>query len=202
MAHPSLFRTIREQIVDRLRTDVLSGNIPKGSQLKEQELAQRYGVSRGPIRDALLQLTQEGLLVSEPNCGVKVSHKPNDKVQPLVVELRLRTEIFALKLLFEKRTDEQIQKLGNAVLQLKNACEKGDIASVVECDMAFHRNLIEFTEQEDLISIWLPIVVRMMLHYSRHENLMESCAEHEAILNAIRRKDLDGAIEALKLNIQ
>ena len=70
MSNSTVYRTIREQIVEQLRNEVLSGEIAAGESLREQKLAERFGVSRGPIRDALLQLTQEGLLVAQPNRGV------------------------------------------------------------------------------------------------------------------------------------
>ena len=57
-------RTIREQVADQIRADVISGKLAGGTSLREQALAEQYGVSRAPIRDALLQLTQEGLLVA------------------------------------------------------------------------------------------------------------------------------------------
>ena len=75
-------RTIREQIADQLRADILSGNLPRGSKLREQHLAQRFGVSRGPIRDVLMQLGQQGLVMSEPNCGARVSDEAAEWMQP------------------------------------------------------------------------------------------------------------------------
>ena len=69
MSSPPVFRTIREQIADRIRADVIAGRLAEGTNLREQALAKQYGVSRAPIRDALLQLTQEGLLIAKPNCG-------------------------------------------------------------------------------------------------------------------------------------
>ena len=76
MIQSDVYRTIREQIADRIRADVLSGRIEPGTSLREVLLAKKYGVSRAPIRDALLQLSQEGLLVAKPNCGVKVGEAP------------------------------------------------------------------------------------------------------------------------------
>ena len=56
----SITRTIREQVTNQIRDEVVAGNLPAGHPLREGELAERFGVSRGPIRDAFLQLSQEG----------------------------------------------------------------------------------------------------------------------------------------------
>ena len=77
MPHGEPIHTIREQIADHIRADILSGQLLEGEQLREQLLAERFGVSRGPIRDVLLQLTQEGLLISKRNCGVRVGPAPD-----------------------------------------------------------------------------------------------------------------------------
>ena len=201
MASSRLYRTIREQITDQIRTDVLSGEFPRGGQLREQALAERFGVSRGPIRDALLQLTQEGLLVAKPNCGVKVGEPPSEWIQPLVVQLRQQIETFALRAVFDQ-AERAVEGLEKICERLRVACEENDTASVVKHDMAFHRLIVELAEDEDLLAIWLPIVVRMMLHYTRHGDLIENYREHKAILDAIRRRDRRAAIRALKANIQ
>ena len=72
MPTETVFRTMREQIVEYIRKDLLAGDLKAGDPLREKELAERFGVSRGPVRDALLQLTQEGLLVARPHRGVVV----------------------------------------------------------------------------------------------------------------------------------
>ena len=202
MPDPPVFRTIREQIADRIRADVISGRLGEGTSLREQALAKQYGVSRAPIRDALLQLTQEGLLVAKPNCGVRVGSPSGEEIQPLVVELRRKIEVFALRKAFSRLTDADIGRLEETVEQLKIACKKEDLAEVVRQDMALHRFILEATGNTDLLSMWLPIVSRMFLHYSRHRNMMESYREHAAIVEAIRKRDRKAAIEALTANIQ
>ena len=202
MAKMERVQTIREQIADHIRADILSGQLPEGEQLREQLLAQRFGVSRGPVRDVLLQLTQEGLLVSKPNCGVRVGPAPDAWIQPLVVDLRQRIEIFALRKVLKELDDEAIQRLDAMVESLRKACERSDLAAIVKYDMGFHRYILEMAGGEDLVSVWLPIVQRMMLHYTRHEDMMESHREHAAILDAIRDKDIKRAVAALKQNIQ
>ena len=93
---PTVHRTIREQVAAHLRYAVLSGELGEGEALREQTLARHFGVSRGPVRDALLQLTQEGLLVAEQNCGVRV-RRPDPAIRSLVVGMRRKIENFALK---------------------------------------------------------------------------------------------------------
>jgi DNA-binding GntR family transcriptional regulator len=197
-----VFRTIREQIADRIRADVLSGRLAEGTSLREQTLAEQYGVSRAPIRDALLQLTQEGLLVAKPNCGVKVGTSSIEDIQPLVVELRRRIEVFALRQALSTFSEEDVARLEETVEQLRVAAKKEDLSEIVQHDMALHRYILEATGNADLLAIWLPIVSRMMLHYSRHRDMIESHREHAAIVDAIRRQDKKAAVKALEANIQ
>ena len=202
MSDAPVFRTIREQIADRIRTDVLSGRLSEGTSLREQTLAKQYGVSRAPVRDALLQLTQEGLLVAKPNCGVKVGSPSGEEIQPLVIELRRKIEVFALRKVFGSLTESDFDRLDETVERLQVACEKEDLGEIVQYDMALHRYLLEATGNADLLAMWLPIVSRMFLHYSRHRNMMETHREHAVIVDAIRRRDRKAAIEALNANIQ
>ena len=202
MPDAPVFRTIREQIADRIRADVITGQLAEGTNLREQALAKQYGVSRAPVRDALLQLTQEGLLVAKPNCGVRVGSPSDEEIQPLVVELRRKIEVFALRKVFSKLTDSDCERLEDTVQGLKAACKNEDLAEVVQQDMALHRYILEATGNKDLLAMWLPIVSRMFLHYSRHRNMMESYREHAAIVDAIRKKDKRAAIKSLTANIQ
>ena len=95
MREEPVYRTIREQIAERIRSDVLSRRFEEGVSLREAALAQRFGVSRAPVRDALLQLTQEGLLVAKPNCGVRVGPKPDEAIQPLETIQRQAHELLS-----------------------------------------------------------------------------------------------------------
>jgi DNA-binding GntR family transcriptional regulator len=202
MANGTLYRTLREQIVEQIRSDVLTGRIAEGDALREQALAKRFGVSRGPIRDALLQLTQEGLLVSRPNCGVKVGPAPSAAIQSLIVDMRRKTEAHALRRVFAEMNEDDLAELDAILAAFRAACKAGDMPSVVLHDMAFHRWFIERTGDADLLAVWLPVITRMRLRYTRHANLLESYHEHAAVLDAIRRRDRQAAVKALETNIQ
>jgi DNA-binding GntR family transcriptional regulator len=195
-------RTIREQIAARLRSDILAGKLPRGSKLREQQLAERFGVSRGPIRDVLAQLAQQGLVTSEPNCGARVSEVADEWMQPLIVKLRREIEIFALKRSIGTIGAAQLAKLEGLVEDLGRACEKDDMALVAELDIAFHEGLLECAGEPDLVAIWLPIVTRMILHYTRLNDREEIHGEHVAILDAVRERDIDRAIKALEENVR
>jgi len=197
-----VYRTIREQIVEQLRKEVLSGALPEGQALREQPLAERFGVSRGPIRDALLQLTQEGLLVSQPNRGVRVGKAPSAGLQPLIVEFRRRLERHALEQIFDELTPGDLAELAKPLQEFKTACKRQDMAAVVEHDMAFHRWIVERARDADLLAVWLTIILRMRLRYTRHRTLLESFREHQAVWNAMRDKDRALALQALEANIQ
>ena len=194
--------TIREQIATHLRREVLSGQLAEGEPLREQKLAERFGVSRGPIRDALLQLTKEGLLVARQNRGVWVRQRPHEAIRPLVVELRRQVESFALERIFEQIGPDDLLFWEENLEHFRNACKQGDMAAIVEHDMAFHRSMVEKVEDEGLLAIWLPIVTHMMLPYSRHQSLMESYGEHRGIVEAIEAEDMPTAERRLKENIQ
>jgi DNA-binding GntR family transcriptional regulator len=119
-----------------------------------------------------------------------------------VVDLRRRIEVYALRKAFPKLTEADIERLDETVGQLRIACEKEDLSAMVRHDMALHRYILEVTGNANLLAMWLPIVSRMMLHYSRHRNMMESHREHAAIVDAIRRRDKKAAVAALLANIQ
>lgn len=198
---PLVHRTIREQVATHLRHAVLAGQLGEGEMLREEPLAQRFGVSRGPIRDALLQLTQEGLLVAEQNRGVRV-RCPDPTIRPLVVETRRNIEGFAIEKLCASGDKETLAFFAENLKRFRSACQSGDMTEVVEHDMAFHRQIVECGGGSDLVSIWVPVLTHMMLPYSRHRDLLESYREHEAIVDALRAGDPEQARERLWVNIQ
>jgi DNA-binding GntR family transcriptional regulator len=202
MAEITIARTIPEQIAKRLRHDIISGRLKPGEPLREQEVSERFGVSRGPIREVFRQLTQQGLLVGEPNKGVKVAQLPSVAVRPLIVELRRKIEIFVLGYIFDKITEEDIATWEGVLADIREACEQEDTDALVAQDLRFHQAIIQSHDDDGLFTLWHPITLRMIMQYSRFSNLMDSYHEHARILDAIRRRDKPGALKALKANIK
>ena len=202
MANPTVYKTIHEQIEEYLRKDILSGVLEAGQPLREQELSQRFGVSRGPVREVLSKLAQQGLVIAEPNKGVRVAHQPSTSVRPLLVELRKTIELYVLDSIFERITDSNIDAWRRNLDAIEQACKQQDTASLVHSDLHFHKSIVQSHDDKDLFTLWHPIALRMLIHYERLGDLMESHLEHKAILDAICANNKAAALEALARNIQ
>jgi len=205
MATSTLVRGLREQIVQRLRDDVLSGRLAEGTPLREIELSRRFRVSRGPVREALQQLTHEGVLIAEPNRGVRVSPSAPDSIRELVLPIRRTVETYALRLFFADITQDDFAAWERILGRLKDACQKRDYAAIAEQDIALHRAFLDRAAQPDLSAVWSMLVARVRRHFrqehSKYENPMDIYAEHRALVDTFRRGDLEAAVKALEQNI-
>lgn len=197
-----LIASLQEQIADSLRSDIISGELQAGQRLREGELAEKFGVSRGPIRDVLLQLTKEGLLVSKRNCGVTVNDHLSPAMQSLMIDLRLCIESHAIRQLKGKLTDDDFTAMDDLLAVLQSELETENFTGATEADIAFHRYIVEKAGGEDLLNIWTPIVLRMRMDYKRISTPRQSTNEHNDILEALRRQDITAANKALKANIR
>ncbi|MCY3916021.1 MAG: GntR family transcriptional regulator [Chloroflexi bacterium] len=197
-----IFRTLPEQIAARLQQDILAGQLQPGDPLREVDLSDRFGVSRGPVREAFRQLTQQGLLVLEPNKGVRVAQNPSVEVRPLVVQLRRMIEVFVLESIFDRITADDLAVWDEILADIKSACESSDLNALTDHDLRFHQAIVKSHDDRDLFTLWQPIAMRMMMQYNRLDDLMESYREHKRILDAIRSGDQTTAIKALSTNIQ
>lgn len=193
---------IRDQIADQLRSDVISGELAPGTKLNEQSLATRFGVSRGPIRDVLLQLTKEGLLVTKTNVGASVAEMLTPELQKLMIDIRRRIESFALKQLKGQLADDDFATLDYLLAQFKEAFEAGNFTEVTKADIEFHKYLIERAGGQELVNLWYPVVLRMRMNYTRIDTPTDGVKEHQAIIDALREDDIARATRALKANIR
>ncbi len=195
------YKNLRVQVTDRLREEILLGKFEVGEALRETSLLKRFGSSRGPIRDALLQLSQEGLLEYIPNCGMRVGKIWDKKLIPIMAKVRFDLESFAISELIANPPDEFFEKIRQNLRLFKLACEDRDMPAVVQLDLQFHRLFLRECGHAGLESVWLPLLGGLRLPYSRHEILTESYSEHKQIIDAMQQGDVAGATAALKKNI-
>lgn len=196
---------LREQIVKQIRNDVLAGRLDAGKRLSEADLASRFKVSRTPIREALQQLVQEGVLDAQPNCGVRVAAEACDSMNELVISIRGMIEIFALRSCFDDLNEEDFRQWEDILGRLAEACRKRDYQEIAELDIEFHRAVVHRAGIPVLDAMWTSIVARIRTHFREtqlnYSNPMDVHAEHVAILEAFRAGNRDAATKLLDENI-
>ena len=190
----------REEICDVLRADLIAGKFSHDQPLREITLAKRFGVSRGPIRDAFLRLTQEGSLVYETNRGVRVNSAIADEEREVMMNMRLKLEQYCVSRYIDEASVTDFNKLELLLERFRDTCLRGSLPGVAESDLSLHRHWVARTSKS-LEPIWLGLAVRILMKYSRLETFKESIQEHEKIVRAILIKDKEGALDALSLNI-
>ena len=194
--------TLPEQIAMQIRQDIYNESYNKGEFLRETELAKRFGVSRGPVRQALSQLANEGLLEFQPNIGVRVSDHPSEEAFSLIVELRRTIETFVIKSIFTNLSGSDLSEIEALLEDIRESCESGDIHQLMLRDYVFHEFFIEKYGDKHILAIWSTTMSRMMMRYTRFADLMTSYEEHLAILEGIRQGQKQKTVQALQNNIQ
>ncbi|WP_087507589.1 GntR family transcriptional regulator [Neiella marina] len=194
--------SVREQIADALRSDIISGDLAPNTKLNEHQLAERFGVSRGPVRDVILKLTKEGLLISKDNVGSSVNSPLTPDMQKLSIALRKKIEEFAAKQLIETVTDQELDHLDSLIAKMEELFEAGEFTELTKTDIAFHQYYVELGGGDSLLNIWYPIVIRMRMNYHRIKNADKLVDEHTDIVNAFRARDYKAAVEAIRKNIK
>jgi DNA-binding GntR family transcriptional regulator len=201
-----IFFSLREQIAERIRNDVLCGRLEEGERLNEIKLGEQFGVSRTPIREALQQLMHEGLLEGRPNIGVKVAARPDDAVCEFIVVIRRMVETFALRIFFSDLNETDFAHWRSILDRMRVACVGEDYKAIAETDIEFHRSIVRRARQRDLESIWTSLVGRVRSHFweTQRENYgspMEIYEEHVRIVDVFRGGDVEAAVAFLEERI-
>ncbi|WP_193170132.1 GntR family transcriptional regulator [Nisaea nitritireducens] len=194
--------TLPVQIADRLRSDILAGIYPGGAQLLEAELALTFGVSRGPLREAMQRLVQEGLLRSAPHRGVFVTEVDEDDLLD-VFFVRETLETAAIrKICSEGRQGAVADSLTAIAERMDKALKNGDTTAGGDLDFEFHRTLVDAAKSERLSRTYATVQAetRLCLHrlmggYRSSKDLAE---EHFRLAETIRTKDVDAILLELK----
>lgn len=179
-------------IAGKLRTAIGLGRIPPGAQLMESELAQELGVSRGPLREAMQRLTQEGLLISIRNRGLFVITMTSEEVRDMYVA-RTAVERAAAELIMQSNGKIVATQLLGVVKAMKRAAEIGDLDGMSEADMEYHATLVAAAESPRLSRMHNTLLTetRMCLTAleEKYPDPHARVAEHQAIAEAISTGD-------------
>ena len=201
MSSLSPIRSVRDQITDQLRNEILAHQHAPDQPMREQELAERFGTSRGPVRDVLLQLTKEGVLVYRPNAGVRVSTPPDKATRDVLMKLRKEIELHALPSFLKRLDANDEQMLAEILHSMERACIRKDLPGIVGSDVALHRYIVKRGAASELEEVWLNIAVRILMAYSRLPDPMDIYREHARIVAAIISRNLKASRTALTQNL-
>ena len=146
------FQTLRESITSAIRSKILTGELQPGVKLAEQKLAEEFGSSRAPIREALRQLEQEGMVEYSRNVGCSVRRvKPEDAYE--IYLLRANLEMTALRYFDCKFPEEDLHTLRGILEEMRNV-RPGDLSQIVENDNRFHAVIVQRAGLPRLLKFW------------------------------------------------
>ncbi|MCW2994246.1 MAG: GntR family transcriptional regulator [Conexibacter sp.] len=186
---PLAFETTPGIIADRIRASIIDGSLASGTQLGETQLAERLAVSRGPIREALQRLIQEGLLRAERHRGVFVVELGREDVDDIYLA-RHAVERTALSVVLDRADQEAIGRLAPIVDQMRQAVDGGRWAEIADLDLRFHEQLVQSSGSPRLARMFRTLLAetRMCLGAleSEYPEWRDLVAEHVAIVEALR----------------
>src|SRR5699024_11058477 len=139
-------------VFNTLRRAILRGELKPGERLMEIQLANKLGVSRTPIREAIRKLELEGLVLMIPRKGAEVA-KISEKSLRDVLEVRCSLEELAIELACQRMSDEEIEELQKAQDDFRSAVESGNVMRIAEADEAYHDVIFKGTGNDRLVQI-------------------------------------------------
>ena len=194
---------VREEAYLKLRNWIVEGRLEPGQKLRDKDLAQQMGVSRTPIREALLRLEEEGLIQTKPNSSTLVC--PIDSHNALhLFSIVWSLEKLALEQAFTSITTKDIQTMIEANEKLSQALQHEDLLAALQADITFHAAYIYLAHNPDLERILSNLKQKLrrldLYYFEKVKEAHRSYDEHQLIIEALQQKDLPGALSAIENN--
>ena len=196
-------RALYEEVAELLRQRIFSSELAPGSWIDEMRLAEEYGISRTPMREALKVLAAEGLVTMKVRRGAYVT-EVNDKDQRDVYHLLALLESDAAGVVAQHASDAQLQDL--KALQQELVAAVADTERFFEVNERFHMRLLEIADNR-----WRDQMVadlRKVMKLNRHNSLLksgrieESLSEHQALLDALLARDAAASVQHMKAHFE
>jgi len=198
--------SLKHQIAEAIKKMIFDGQLSQGEKITETQVAESLGVSRTSVREAVLLLELEGLLISEAYKDTKVTTISQEEVLEVLIPMRLQIETFALKKGFPTWGEETKAQFSSILEDMRKAIFYEDLSTFIELDIQLHGLIVQSSGLENVIRIWESIVNRIRLHFlyqnSRSGTLEKWLVEHEDLVNIlVNGNSVDEAIAALRSHI-
>lgn len=185
-------RTRPAALARRLRREILTGALPPGSAIKERDQADRLGVSRTPLREAVRILAQEGLVTLRPLRSPLVAQPALDEVLAEIAVLR-RLELFSGELACANATPAEVEAIGALVAAIARDHASGDKLDVFDLDMQMHRAIVAAGHNAALMRTHGEYLARLFrvrfLSARERADAARVLADHDAMLRALQTRD-------------
>lgn len=197
--------TLREKILENIRDAIISGALTAGSRVSEPDLAERYGISRTPIREAFRQLESEGYLTVIPRRGAVVSEFSQKDVEEFYA-IKSILEGYAARRACEKLTPRELDRLQAINDRLSDLESHNDIKTFFRVHNDFHDLFIKAADNEKLRELITSLVTRFqrlrLMSLSLPGRMKISIKEHEKIIEAFRKRDVESAELLVRKNAE
>ena len=196
---PIRYRRMADQIAAMIRESIADGKLSPGTHLFEAEIAREMQTSRIPVREALIQLEQEGLVVRKPSCGTFVTEL-TEKMMREVSTLRGLLEGYAASQAVKRLTASDFMHLDALVKEMLVAANAGDFLHILDCDYQFHVYVIHAAGHDLLEEVWRATHGKTRLYLSAtnlmYANLKSTAQSHANVLEGLRSGDPERARKA------
>jgi DNA-binding GntR family transcriptional regulator len=199
-------RSLADEVTDQLRDVILAGGLQPGDRAGEAEISQRLRVSRGPVREALVRLEQEGLVVSEWHRGAMVADLTREDITELAT-LRAALEELAMAEAARSATEGDLARLSEVVEQMRSARVRGADELLIRLDVEFHDIVYQAAHHERLYAAWTTIRSQVALALLRRRAVNEDYLglvvdEHAALVSTLADRNAQQAKAEIATHIQ
>ena len=196
---------LRDVVFNTLRDAILTGKLVPGERLMENQLADKLGVSRTPVREALRMLELENLVELVPRKGAQVLDM-GEKDITNILEIRGALEGLATNLACKKMQEQDVARLKTAQREFEKAISSNDKERIIQSDEEFHDTIFAATENEKLVQMYQNLRIQLYRYRMAHLNIDSSIpvivAHHRSILRAIENKDHEEGVLAAQGHIK
>jgi len=195
-------KTLKEEILEYLRTKIILRELKPGDRIVELDIAKKFDISRGPVREAVRRLEDEGLLEYKKNIGciVKVLSEKELREMYLILSNLERLSIDLTNGVIKKEYLNKMQKLADDV---KKYVEERDIESIINTDYEIHKQIVLNTENEKLYTLWNSMKSNYYAMYltvvNKDEGIIERIPKkHQRLVDVLSEENLEKSIEEIK----